>query len=64
MHQSNDADDALNDVVMVVVNGEKRRDFLWAIHTRYFYLHCVLWVWGTIILDHTHHLHILQKIIT
>jgi len=42
MHQMNDIDDAVNDVIMVDLNGQKRRLFLYNIHSRYIYLHFLL----------------------
>jgi len=42
MRQSNDVDDAVNDVVMVIVHQQKRRVFLYNIHSEYFYLHFLL----------------------
>jgi len=42
MCQSNDIDDAMNDVVMVVVHQQKRRVVLCYIRSRYIYIHFVL----------------------
>jgi len=44
MHQSNAIDDDVNDVIMVVDHQQKRRLFLYNIHSIYFYLHFVLGV--------------------
>jgi len=44
MRHSNDIDDAVNDVIMVVNHQQKRRLFLYNIHSIYFYLHFVLGV--------------------
>ena len=42
MRQSNDVNDAMNDVVMVVVHQQKRRVVLCYIRSRYIYIHFVL----------------------
>jgi len=42
MRHSNDIDDDVNDVVMVVNHQQKRRLFLYSIRSIYFYLHFVL----------------------
>jgi len=44
MRQSKNIDDAMNDAVMVVDHQQKRRLFLYNIHSIYFYLHFVLGV--------------------
>jgi len=44
-HQSNAINDAMNDVIMVKVDGEKQRVILYIIHSRYLYLHFVLGIW-------------------
>jgi len=42
MHHSTDIDDDVNNVIMVVDHQQKRRLFLYDIHSIYFYLHVVL----------------------
>jgi len=42
MRQSNDIDDDMNDVVMVVDHQQKRRLFLYDIRSIYFYIHFLL----------------------
>jgi len=44
MHQMNDINDAVNDVVMVDLNGQNRRLFLYNIGARYIYLQFLLGV--------------------
>jgi len=41
MRQTKDIDDAVNDIVMVVVHQQKKRTILYSIHSTYFYL-CLL----------------------
>jgi len=44
MHHSNDINDDVNNVVMVVDHQQKRRLLLYNIHSRYIYLNFVLGV--------------------
>jgi len=48
MRQSNDVNDVMNDVVMVVVHQQKRRVVLCYIRAEYIYIQFVLcYVWAT-----------------
>jgi len=42
MCQSNNVNDAFDNVIIVVMNGQKRRSILYDIRTIYFCLHCLL----------------------
>jgi len=42
MHQSNDVDNAMNDIIMVVDHQQKRRLFLYDLRSGYFYIQFLL----------------------